>query len=73
MGYLVQVRVPFLTAIGMSRSDDSRFGRTEGTEEDELGLELPVISVGPVPEGWDWLIPRGIGLLRLLWWSILRV
>ena len=47
----MQVRVPFLTAMGMSRSDHSRFGRTEETEENELGLELPVISVGPVPEG----------------------
>ena len=47
----MQVRVPFLMAIGISRSDDSRFGRSEGTEENELGLELPVSSVVLVPEG----------------------
>lgn len=47
----MQVRVPFLAAIGMSRFDGSKLGRIMGTEGEELGLELPVIFIGLLPEG----------------------
>ena len=52
MGYFVQVRVPFLIAIGISRFDGSWLGEVTGII-DELGTELPVISGGPVPEHRD--------------------
>ena len=56
MGYLVQVRVPFLMAIGISRSKEEMLGI-----EGRLGVGLPVISGALVPKGQDWSLPRGIG------------
>ena len=55
MGYLVQVRVPFLRVIGISRSKEE-MTRIEG----RLGVGLPVISRALVPKGRDWSLPRGI-------------
>ena len=46
----MQVQVPFLTAIGILRSDGSWLGEITGIE-DELGIELLVTIGGPVPEG----------------------
>ena len=54
MGYLVQVRVPFLRAIGISRSEEEMKGI-----EGRLGVGLHVISGALVPEGQDWSLPRG--------------
>ena len=55
-------RVPFLIAVGISRSDGLLLGKVAGSE-DELGTTLPVIFRGPVPEGRDGSFVRGIGRL----------
>ena len=50
IGYLIQVRVPFLIAIGILRSDGSWLGEITGIE-DELGIELLVKVGSLVPKG----------------------
>ena len=54
MGYLVQVNLPFLRAIGISRSKEEMKGI-----EGRLRAGLPVISGASVPEGPDLSLPRG--------------
>ena len=56
MGYLVQVRVPFLRAMGISRPKKEMKGI-----EGRLGVGLPLISGALVLEGRDWSLPRRIG------------
>ena len=56
MGYLVQVCVPFLRVIGISRSKKKIKGI-----EGRLGVGLPMISGASVPKGQDWSLPRGTG------------
>ena len=50
----MQVCVPFLRAIGISRSKEEMKGI-----EGRLGVGLLVISGASVPEGRDWSLPRG--------------
>ena len=51
IGYLVHVQIPFLMAIGMSRSEVLFFGDTIGSEsemgaEDKIGIELDKTGMG---------------------------
>lgn len=52
----MQVRVPFLRAIGISRSKEEITGI-----KGRLGVGLPMISGASVPKGRNRSLPRGIG------------
>ena len=54
MRYLVQVPVPCLRAIRISRSKEE-MKRIKG----RLRVGLPVILGASVPKGRDWSLPRG--------------